>query len=105
PSGVIRAYDVHTGRLVWNWDSGNPEETAPIADGKIYTRNSPNMWSMFSVDEKLGMIYLPMGNQTPDQWGGNRTKESEKYSAGLVALDIATGRVRWDFQFTHHDLW
>ncbi|EGH34592.1 glucose dehydrogenase, partial [Pseudomonas syringae pv. japonica str. M301072] len=69
PSGVIRAYDVHTGRLVWNWDSGNPEETAPIAEGKIYTRNSPNMWSMFSVDEKLGLIYLPMGNQTPDQWG------------------------------------
>ena len=105
PSGVIRAYDVHTGRLVWNWDSGNPEETAPIAEGKIYTRNSPNMWSMFSVDEKLGMIYLPMGNQTPDQWGGDRTPESEKYSAGLVALDIATGRVRWDYQFTHHDLW
>ncbi|WP_439884650.1 glucose/quinate/shikimate family membrane-bound PQQ-dependent dehydrogenase [Pseudomonas syringae] len=105
PSGVIRAYDVHTGRLVWNWDSGNPEATAPIAEGQVYTRNSPNMWSMFSVDEKLGMIYLPMGNQTPDQWGGDRTPESEKYSAGLVALDIATGKVRWDYQFTHHDLW
>lgn len=105
PSGVIRAFDVHTGRLVWNWDSGNPDDTTPIAEGKVYTRNSPNMWSMFSVDEKLGMLYLPMGNQTPDQWGGNRTPESEKYSAGLTALDIDTGRVRWYFQFTHHDLW
>ncbi|MGV8861313.1 MAG: glucose/quinate/shikimate family membrane-bound PQQ-dependent dehydrogenase [Pseudomonas sp.] len=105
PSGVIRAFDVHTGRLVWNWDSGNPNDTTPIAPGKTYTRNSPNMWSMFSVDEKLGMLYLPMGNQMPDQWGGNRTPESEKYSAGLVALDIATGHVRWNFQFTHHDLW
>jgi quinoprotein glucose dehydrogenase len=105
PSGVIRAFDVHTGRLVWNWDSGNPDDTTPIAPGKTYTRNSPNMWSMFSVDEKLGMLYLSMGNQTPDQWGGNRTPESEKFSAGLTALDIATGHVRWTFQFTHHDLW
>ncbi|RMQ49816.1 Quinoprotein glucose dehydrogenase [Pseudomonas cichorii] len=105
PSGVIRAYDVHSGRLVWNWDSGNPDDTTPIAEGQTYTRNSPNMWSMFSVDEKLGMLYLPMGNQMPDQWGGNRTPASEKYSAGLVALDIATGHVRWHYQFTHHDLW
>ncbi|MCX7078813.1 MAG: membrane-bound PQQ-dependent dehydrogenase, glucose/quinate/shikimate family, partial [Pseudomonas sp.] len=105
PSGVIRAFDVHTGRLVWNWDSGNPENTSPIIEGQTYTRNSPNMWSMFSVDEKLGMLYLPMGNQTPDQFGGGRTPESEKYSAGLTALDINTGHVRWYFQFTHHDLW
>ncbi|UVK97781.1 glucose/quinate/shikimate family membrane-bound PQQ-dependent dehydrogenase [Pseudomonas sp. B21-048] len=105
PSGVIRAFDVHTGKLVWNWDSGNPDDTSPIAEGKTYTRNSPNMWSMFSVDEKLGMLYLPMGNQTPDQFGGARTPESELHAAGLTALDIATGKVRWHFQFTHHDLW
>ena len=105
PSGVVRAYDAITGKLVWNWDSGNPDDTAPIADGAHYTRNSPNMWSVMSADEKLGLLYLPMGNQMPDQWGGNRTPESEKYSAGLVALDIASGKVRWNFQFTHHDLW
>ena len=105
PSGVIRAYDVHDGHLVWNWDSGNPDDTKPIAPGQTYTRNSPNMWSMFSVDEKNGMLYLPMGNQMPDQWGGNRTPESEKYSAGLTALDIDTGHVKWTYQFTHHDLW
>ncbi|MDB6141241.1 MAG: gcd [Pseudomonas sp.] len=105
PSGVIRAFDVHTGRMVWNWDSGNPDDTTPIAAGKSYTRNSPNMWSMFAVDEKLGMLYLPMGNQTPDQWGGNRAPNSEKFSAGLTALDINTGHVRWTYQFTHHDLW
>jgi quinoprotein glucose dehydrogenase len=105
PSGVIRAFDVHTGKLVWNWDSGNPDDTTPIAEGKTYTRNSPNMWSMFAVDEKLGMLYLPMGNQTPDQFGGARTPESELHAAGLTALDIGTGKVRWHFQFTHHDLW
>ncbi|MEX5593430.1 glucose/quinate/shikimate family membrane-bound PQQ-dependent dehydrogenase [Pseudomonas orientalis] len=105
PSGVIRAFDVHTGKLVWNWDSGNPNDTTPLAEGKTYTRNSPNMWSMFAVDEKLGMLYLPMGNQMPDQYGGDRTEDSEKYAAGLTALDIATGHVKWTVQFTHHDLW
>lgn len=105
PSGVIRAFDVHDGHLVWNWDSGNPDETTPLPEGKTYTRNSPNMWSLASVDEKLGMVYLPLGNQMPDQWGGNRTAGAEKFSAGTVALDIDTGKLRWNYQFTHHDLW
>ncbi|WP_339070137.1 glucose/quinate/shikimate family membrane-bound PQQ-dependent dehydrogenase [Pseudomonas idahonensis] len=105
PSGVIRAFDAHDGHLVWNWDSGNPDETAPLPEGQTYTRNSPNMWSLASVDEKLGMVYLPLGNQMPDQWGGNRTAGAEKFSAGTVALDIDTGKLRWNYQFTHHDLW
>ena len=82
PSGVIRAFDVNDGHLVWNWDPGNPDATEPIAAGGTYVRNSPNMWSMFSVDEKLGMVYLPMGNQTPDQWGGERTPQAEKFGGG-----------------------
>ncbi|PWB33279.1 membrane-bound PQQ-dependent dehydrogenase, glucose/quinate/shikimate family [Pseudomonas sp. SDI] len=105
PSGVIRAYDVHDGHLVWNWDSDKPDDTAPLAPGKTYSRNSANMWSLASVDEKLGMVYLPLGNQTPDQWGANRTPGAEQFSAGVVALDLATGKVRWNYQFTHHDLW
>ncbi|NBF05118.1 membrane-bound PQQ-dependent dehydrogenase, glucose/quinate/shikimate family [Pseudomonas sp. Fl5BN2] len=105
PSGVIRAFDVHDGHLVWNWDAGNPDETTPLPEGKTYTRNSPNMWSLASVDEKLGLVYLPLGNQMPDQWGGDRTPTSEKFSAGTVALDIDTGKLRWNYQFTHHDLW
>ncbi|QZX85404.1 glucose/quinate/shikimate family membrane-bound PQQ-dependent dehydrogenase [Metapseudomonas otitidis] len=105
PSGVIRAYDVRDGHLVWNWDPGRPDDTAPLAEGRTYTRNSPNMWSVMSLDEELGLLYLPMGNQTPDQWGGRRTPASETYSAGVTALEIATGKVRWTFQMTHHDLW
>ncbi|WP_175652278.1 glucose/quinate/shikimate family membrane-bound PQQ-dependent dehydrogenase [Pseudomonas sp. Marseille-P9899] len=105
PSGVIRAFDVHDGHLVWNWDSNNPDQTAPLAPGKTYSRNSANMWSLASVDENLGMVYLPLGNQTPDQWGADRTPGAEKFSAGIVALDLATGKVRWNYQFTHHDLW
>ena len=104
-SGVIRAYDIETGALAWNWDSGNPEATTPIAAGAHYTANSPNSWSIASVDEALGLVYLPMGNQPPDQWGGQRSPAVEKYSSSVVALDIATGQVRWVFQTVHHDLW
>jgi quinoprotein glucose dehydrogenase len=105
PSGVIRAYDESTGRLVWNWDSGNPDETQPIAPGKTYTENSPNSWSILSVDPDLGLVYVPMGNAPPDQFGGNRSANVEKYSSSVVALDILTGQVRWVFQAVHHDLW
>lgn len=105
PSGVIRAFDVRSGKLVWNWDSGNPTSTTPLAEGEVYTRNSPNVWAPFSVDEDLGLVYLPMGNATPDQWGADRSEDDERYSAGLVALDLATGNVEWAYQFVHHDLW
>jgi quinoprotein glucose dehydrogenase len=104
-SGVIRAFDIETGALVWNWDSGNPEATAPLAEGQSYTPNSPNSWSISSVDEALGMVYVPMGNQPPDQWGGRRSPAVEQYSSSVVALDLATGRARWVFQTVHHDLW
>lgn len=104
-SGVIRAFDANTGALVWNWDSGNPEETAPIAADRTYTANSPNSWSISSVDEALGLVYVPMGNQPPDQWGGARSEGAKKYSSAVVALDLASGRVRWSFQTVHHDLW
>ncbi|UUZ70028.1 glucose/quinate/shikimate family membrane-bound PQQ-dependent dehydrogenase [Polaromonas sp. P2-4] len=104
-SGVIRAFDIDTGALVWNWDSGNPDDTAPLTPGRSYTANSPNSWSISSVDEALGMVYVPLGNQPPDQWGGNRSPAVERYSSAVVALDLATGRVRWNFQTVHHDLW
>ncbi|MGV1802441.1 glucose/quinate/shikimate family membrane-bound PQQ-dependent dehydrogenase [Agrobacterium vitis] len=104
-SGVIRAFDVQTGALVWNWDSGNPGQTQPLADGQKYTANSPNSWSVFSVDEQLGLVYIPLGNQVPDQLGMNRSANVEKYSSSVVALDLNTGADRWVQQFVHHDLW
>ena len=104
-SGVIRAYDVNTGELVWNWDSGNPAQTQPLAPGETYTANSPNSWSVFSVDEELGLVYVPLGNQVPDQLGMNRSDAVEKYSSSIVALDVNTGADKWVFQTVHHDLW
>lgn len=104
-SGVIRAFDVDTGELVWNWDPGRPERTEPIGEGETYTANSPNAWSIFSYDKELGLVYVPMGNAPPDQWGGNRTEAMEKYASSVVALDVRTGEVAWHFQTVHHDLW
>lgn len=105
PSGVIRAFDAHTGELLWNWDSARPDQTAPLTEGETYTTNSPNSWSIFSADEDLGLVYIPMGNQPPDQLGMNRSEAVETYSSSLTALDIKTGQVRWVRQFVHHDLW
>ena len=105
PSGVIRAYDVNSGELVWNWDPAHPEDTAPIAPGETYAPSTPNTWSTSSADEALGMIYIPMANRAPDQWGGDRTETDETYSSSVLALDLDTGRVRWVFQTVHHDIW
>jgi quinoprotein glucose dehydrogenase len=106
PSGVIRGFDVHTGKLVWAWDSGATDENAlPSATHRYYTNNSPNSWAPASFDAKLGLVYLPMGVQTPDIWGGNRSAEAERYSSALVALDINTGKRVWAYQSVHHDLW
>jgi len=105
PSGVIRAFDVNSGELVWNWDSGNPTQTEPLAEGETYSANSPNSWSIFSVDEDLGLVYIPLGNQVPDQLGMGRSEAVEKYSSSIVALDINTGADRWVQQTVHHDLW
>jgi len=48
---------------------------------------------------------VPMGVQTPDIWGGNRTAVAERYSSALVALDVNTGKRAWFYQTVHHDLW
>jgi len=104
-SGVIRAFDVNTGALVWNWDSGNPDVTTPLPEGQVYTVNSPNSWSVFSYDDALGLVYIPLGNRVPDQLGMGRSEHVEKYASSIVALDIKTGAVRWVRQTVHHDLW
>jgi quinate dehydrogenase (quinone) len=105
PSGVVRAFDVRTGALVWAWDVGNPGRSGAPPAGETYTRATPNVWSTPSFDDALGLVYLPTGNATPDLWGAHRSEADERYSSSIVALDVATGRVRWSFQTVHHDLW
>jgi len=105
PSGVIRGFDVHTGKLVWAWDSGATDENALPSPTHAYTNNSPNSWITASFDPALNLVYMPMGVHTPDIWGGNRDAQAERYSSALVALDINTGKRVWSYQTVHHDLW
>jgi quinate dehydrogenase (quinone) len=105
PSGVIRAFSARTGEVVWAWDLGNPNITKLPPEGQTYTEGTPNMWSTPAFDDKLGLVYLPMGNAPPDYYGGHRRPFDDAYSSSVVALDINTGRERWKFQTVHHDLW
>ena len=105
PPGVVRAYDVHTGKLAWAWDPGNPAITGLPPEGQTYTRGTPNVWSAMSYDARLNLVYLPTGNATPDFFAGERTALDDKYSSSIVAVDATTGQVRWHYQTTHHDLW
>ena len=105
PSGVVRGYDVVTGRLAWAWDMGRPERSEAPGPGEAYTRGTPNMWTMSSADEALGLIYLPMGNPAVDYYGADRRDFDERYGSSLVALDVTTGKPVWHFQTVHHDLW
>ena len=106
PSGVIRAYDVVTGKPVWAFDPGNPGDTSPKPPGSgSYVPSSPNSWTVSAADEQLGLVYVPMGMAAVDQWGGRRTPETERFSSAIVALEAATGKVRWVYQTVHHDLW
>ena len=105
PSGVIRGFDPISGRLLWAWDLGRPDVLTAPPEGQTYTRGTPNAWSVFSADDELGLVYIPTGNATPDYYGGHRSPESERFASSVVALDAATGAVRWSFQTTHHDIW
>ena len=105
PSGVIRAFDAVTGRFFWAWDMGRPDRTTEPGPGETYTPGTPNSWSVMSADDRLGLVYVPTGNATPDYHGAHRTAEMDRYSSSIVALDVATGTPRWSFQTTHHDLW
>ncbi len=105
PSGVVRAYSLKDGTLDWAWDLGNAATTRLPADGQTYTPGTPNFWSHGAYDAKLGLIYLPLGNATPDFWGAHRTEAMNKYSTSVVALKADTGREAWHFQSLRMDTW
>ena len=104
-SGVIRAFDATSGAFAWAWDMGAPDRAGEPGPGETYTRGTPNAWPAFAVDEKLGLVYIPTGNPSPDQYGVHRRPFDEKYGSAIVALNIADGRERWSYQTTHYDLW
>ncbi len=105
PSGVIRGFDVNSGKLLWAFDPGSPTPNKIPDDEHHFTPNSPNSWAPASYDKNLDIVYLPMGVQTPDIWGGNRTPDMERYASGILALNASTGKLVWFYQTVHHDLW
>ncbi len=105
PSGVIQGFDAVTGELRWAWDMARPERDGRPPDGETYTRGTPNMWTIATGDEALGLVYLPMANAAADYWSSSRTAAADRYATSLVALDVATGKPAWNFQTVHIDVW
>ena len=107
PAMDVRAWDIRTGKLVWTFHT-IPHPGEPGADTwpKDYflTAGSPANWGFGSVDAERGLIFLPIGQPASQYYGGHRAQQN-LYSSSVVALDAGTGKVRWHFQLTHHDLW
>jgi len=106
PSGVVRAYDVRTGELIWAWDLSPPD--GPPKNARYseagYLLGTPNVWAPMSVDEQRDLVFVPTGNPSPDFFGGLRDG-IDYYGSSVVALRASTGEVVWSFQTVHHDLW
>jgi quinoprotein glucose dehydrogenase len=105
PSGAIQGYDAVTGALRWVWDMKQPDITGLPPQGGSYARGTPNMWTAASGDEKLGLVYLPLGNSAVDYWSSQRSDIENDFATSLVALDVGTGRPVWHFQTVHKDVW
>ncbi|RZJ97162.1 MAG: membrane-bound PQQ-dependent dehydrogenase, glucose/quinate/shikimate family [Brevundimonas sp.] len=105
PSGVIKGFDAVTGQLRWAWDMMRPDINTTPPEGQIYTLGTPNMWTTASGDERMGLVYLPLGSTAADYVSADRTGPQLDYATSLVALDVTTGKPRWNFQTVHHDVW
>jgi quinoprotein glucose dehydrogenase len=106
--GVVRAFDAHTGALVWAWDplpSNDNEAKARGWSAEAASKTgAANAWSMFSVDPARGLVYIPTGSASPDFYGGERLGDND-YANSIVALHADTGKLAWYHQLVHHDLW
>ncbi|MCP4908908.1 MAG: pyrroloquinoline quinone-dependent dehydrogenase [bacterium] len=106
PGGVVRAFDARTGELEWAWDPvppNWPSEPDPET-GRRFTPGTPNIWSIITGDAERGIVYVPTGNPSPDLFGGLRNG-LDYYGSSTVALDAETGKVLWNYQYVHHDVW
>jgi quinoprotein glucose dehydrogenase len=108
PPGVVRAYDVHTGALLWTWDPipQDPDDSAynTWEGPKAHQTGAANAWSILSTDAARDLVFVPSTSPSPDYYGGERLG-SNRYANSLVALRASTGKLVWSFQVVHHDLW
>ena len=105
--GFVRAYDARTGKRLWIFHTiPSPGEYGNETwenDSWSYTGNT-GVWGQITVDEELGMVYLPVEMPTGDYFGGHRPGDN-LFGSTLVALDLKTGQRKWHYQLIHHDIW
>jgi quinoprotein glucose dehydrogenase len=96
--GIVRAFDVRSGKQRWSWDP------IPWASKSSPRTGAGNAWSTLSVDAEHDLVFIPTGSASPDYFGGLRRGDN-KWANSVVALHASTGEFVWGFQVVHHDLW
>ncbi len=107
PAGDVRAWDMRTGKLVWTFraipETGEKYNDSWAGDS-WKNRSGVNVWGFLTADEKRGIVYMPFGAPSVDQYGGDRAGDN-LFGTSLVAADANTGKYLWHFQVVHHDIW
>jgi quinoprotein glucose dehydrogenase len=106
-NGYVRGFDVRTGKRLWIFHTipraGEPGiET--WEEGSAATAGNAGVWSQMSIDEDLGLVYLPVELPTGDYYGGHRPGNT-LYGESIVAVELRTGKRRWHYQLVHHGIW
>jgi quinoprotein glucose dehydrogenase len=105
--GLVRAFDVRTGKQLWRFNTiPNPGEYGHETweNDSWAINGNVGVWTQISVDEELGLVYLPVESPTSDHYGGHRPGNN-LFAESLVCVDLKTGKRKWHFQFVHHPLW
>ncbi len=105
--GYVRGFDAKTGKRLWIFHTipkpGEFGYDTWLNDSATYTGNT-GVWGQISVDEALGLVYLPVELPTSDFYGGHRPGNG-LFGETLVALDLKTGVRKWHYQLVHHGIW
>jgi quinoprotein glucose dehydrogenase len=105
--GLVRAFDVRTGKPLWTFNTiprpGEFGHDTWLNDSWKENGNT-GVWTQISVDEELGLVYLPVEDPTSDFYGGQRPGNN-LYGDSLVCVDLKTGQRKWHFQIVHHPIW
>lgn len=105
--GLVRAFDVRTGKKIWQFNTiPKPGEfgNETWENGSWASNGNVGVWSQITVDEDLGLVYLPVETPASDFYGGHRPGNN-LFSESLVCVDLKTGVRKWHFQFVHHAIW
>ena len=107
PAGDTRAWDIHTGKLVWAFHSvPHPGEVGHETWGEDSwkQRSGVNVWGYMTIDQERGIVYMPFGAPNYDRVGTDRPGNN-LFGSSIVALDATSGKLLWYFQVVHHDIW